>query len=242
MMVRVYSSLACMYVHIGLMTRAAEAARAALDLSPRVFDPESLAELHYNVAQLLLSELRFEEATRSFERAEYLYLQLDLRRELASARLARGYSLARSDHLEQAKTELQEAIEIFVGIGASDSAAHAFAELARIHRREGVMENAQALLERCISFLEPATPDNAAIRAWAHRQMALTLVATDRMGAEREVRAALALYHRVERHLEEAATMDELAELLAARGEGAPAFEIFRPGMKLLSHRLKPTP
>lgn len=85
-LMQTYSALIGPYFESGLIEKAQSAADEAARLEARVGDEEHLACMHINRAGVLLHNHRRQEALRSLDRAEELFLRLDWRTEAANQR------------------------------------------------------------------------------------------------------------------------------------------------------------
>jgi tetratricopeptide (TPR) repeat protein len=232
---RLHASLVDAYLDAGLYGRAAESAAELDRLSSKLTDPLRIAQMHLNVARLHLNDGRFDEADRSLRRAEDSYRALQLKAETGYAYLARGYVLSREERFDEARTELEQAREIFEHTADEKDLTRTLNELGRIERLRGDTDRAKALLERSIGLL--GTSDTP-ILAWAHRELAMTVMADDPQEAEKHLRFAIELYERAQQAAEVAVTYRALGDLLAERGSPAEAADAYRTGILALEPRL----
>ncbi|MGZ4113810.1 MAG: helix-turn-helix domain-containing protein [Actinomycetota bacterium] len=232
---RLFASLVDAYLDAGLYRRAAESAAELDRLATKLADPFRIATMHMNVARLYLSQSRTEDAERSLRRAEDAYRVLRLNVETGQAYLARGYVLSREERFDEARTELEQAHEIFEHTGDEKDLTRTLNELGRIERLRGDTDRAKALLDRSIGLL--GTSDTP-ILAWAHRELALTVMADDPQEAEKHLRFAIELYERAQQAAEVAVTYRALGDLLAERGSPEDAADAYRTGILALEPRL----
>ncbi len=225
---RLHASLVDAYIDAGLLQRAAESGAELERLAPRLSDPLRIAQMNLHVAHLYLVQGRTDQALRSLQRSEDAYWQLELKTETGYARLARGYVLSREGRLEEARDELERAIEIFEETVDSKDLARALNELARVERLEGRTDLAIAILERSIGIMRD---DDLPILAWAHRELGLTLADRDPGRAEKHLKEAVQLYERCEQRLELAATYRILGDLLKGLGQDDASGEAYRTGI-----------
>src|ERR671929_169869 len=78
---------------------------------------------------------------------------LQLKAETGYAYLARGYVLSREERLDEARTELEQAREIFEQTGDEKDLTRTLNELGRIERLNGDVDRATTLLQRSIGLL-----------------------------------------------------------------------------------------
>jgi tetratricopeptide (TPR) repeat protein len=232
---RIHASLVFTYLEAGLYRRASEAAAELDRLAPRVRDPLRIAQMHLHVARLHLAEGRIKDAETSLQRAEDSYRALQLKAETGYAYLARGYVLSREERLDEARAELEQARDIFEQTGDEKDLTRTLNELGRIERLLGDTPRARSLLERSIGLL--GTSDTP-ILAWAHRELALTIMRDDPQVAEKHLRFAIELYERAQQGAEVAVTYRALGDLLAERGSPGDAADAYRTGILALEPRL----
>jgi tetratricopeptide (TPR) repeat protein len=228
---RLHAALVYAYVEAGLYRKAAESATELERLAPKITDSLRIAQMHLNVARVYLVQNQVDEATRSLQRAEDCYRQLNLKTETGYAHLALGYVFSRDGRLEQARHELEQALGIFEEAADAKDLPRVLNELARLERLGGRWDRAQALLGRSISLMgEADTP----ILAWAHRELGLVFASLNPSQAEKNFRAAIEMYERSEQSVEVAVTYRSLGDLLDARGDHEGGCEAFRTGIAAL--------
>jgi tetratricopeptide (TPR) repeat protein len=143
--------------------------------------------------------------------------------------------LSREERLDEARTELEQAREIFEQTGDEKDLTRTLNELGRIERLNGDVERATTLLQRSIGLL--GTSDTP-ILAWAHRELALAVMPEDPDEAEKHLRFAIELYERAQQASEVAVTYRAIGDLFAARGSPEAAAEAYRTGILALEPRL----
>lgn len=228
---RLHASLVFAYLDAGIYRKAAESAAELQALAPRITDPSRVAQMHMNVARLFLHDGRVEDARRSLRRAEEVYRQLHLETDMGAVHLALGYVASREGSLSRARRELEQAVAVFERTSSDPDLAAALNELARVERLEGFDQRAGELLERSIAL---TGEHDAPIRAWAHRELGLTLADRDPAAAEKQFRLAIELYERSEQAFEIAITYRALGDLFNGRGDGDAACEAYRTGIMAL--------
>ena len=222
---RVHAGLVYSYLDAGLYRKAAASAAELERLAPRVEDPARFAQLHMNAARQYLADRRVEDATASLQRAEDAYRHLGLLTEAGGASLARGYVLSREGDLDDARRELEHALDVFERTGNATDVTRALNELARVARLQSRTEDAVALLERS---LELGGGSDAPILAWAHLELGMALSVSDPPRAEKELSLAVELYARTEQPIGLAVASGALAEVFARRGEPDAAIDAYR--------------
>ena len=230
-LLRIHSALVILYTELGLFKKAEESASVALSLAPRVADPLRVAQMHMNVARVLLQQSRPADALRSLEQAQITYKQLELRTEMAGAYLASGYVQSRQGDLEAAESLLTMAQSIFEETGDREDQARALNELARVRRLQGQPGRASILLRRSLSLLDQG---DEFIAAWAHRELGRCLTDSNRRGAEKHLRTAIDLYERGGHRVELAVTYGVLGDLYKTEGDELASCKIYREGISAL--------
>ncbi len=234
-LMRVHASLVAAYFDRGAYEKASASAREALALASNTSDPEQVGNMYVNVARVLLSEGKVEDAHDCLLKAEGLFRELDLQSAVADCHHARGYLLARHDELKTAREELEKARAMYHDVNARKNEVRVLTELARIERLEGNPKAAESLLETSLEILgERDTME----RALALREVALCRAASDPEGAKEGLTSAAALFERLELYVEHAATSRMLGDLLRERGEDAAALDAYRRGILALEERL----
>jgi tetratricopeptide (TPR) repeat protein len=234
-LVRLYASLVASYFMAGLYGKAGDAATEALRFAPRAGDPESIANMHMNVARVLLHEGRGDQADDSLRRAEDLYGELDLRAELAACHLAHGFVLSRNEDYDGARSELETARAQLKDAHNSIDEARAVIELARVERLSGGDERARALATEAIELIGPE--GDAGGRGEAFRELGLAEF-SDPPKAEKHLRAAIELFERAEKSVDLSATYRALGDLGMQQGDTDLALESYRSGILALEERL----
>lgn len=225
---RIHAGLVYSYLEAGLYGKAAESGAELERLAPRLTDPLRVAQMNLHVAHLYLVQGKVDQALRSLQRSEDAYAQLDLMTETGYARLARGYVLSREGLLQDAREQLELAIQVFEATADDKDLARALNELARVERLQGNAERASALLERSIELIGGS---DMPILAWARRELGLTLFEREPVEAEKNLRRAIDLYERCEQPIELATTYRVLGDLLGARGDHEAGCDAYRTGL-----------
>lgn len=227
-LLRLHGSLAHAYVTAGLLDKAKASAESALALARHAQDPERLADMHLNVANVLLRERRFEDAHDSLRRAEDFYRELGLRLETAYAHHARGEVLNTHGERSEARVELHRALTLYQEIGDRMYEADCTTQLAQLERMEGNTAISIELLERALTLLGADGPPG--FRANATRELALCDAVTDTRQAETRLREAMELFVAAEQPREVASTARILGDLLRANDEIVAAADAYRAG------------
>lgn len=235
-LLRIRASLVAAYFEAGLFTRAYENADEALYLAADVRDPERLAWMYLNSAWALHHRGRPKDAHDTLMRAEHFFGQLELRLELAQARLAKGMLLSREADLAAARVEFTVAATTFRDVGSSINEARAYNELGRLERIEGNQPAAKSALGHAASILEKL--EYPGLLAWTHRELGIALADDEPDLAEKALLQAWELYARADEPVERAITCRHLGELRDRLGDEKGACEAFRLGISVLETKL----
>lgn len=228
-LLQLLAPLVVLYYDAGLHERAAEAASEVETLAPHAHEPALLGTMHVNVARRYLAQAQYNAAERSLARAEDAFRAAERRSEIGVVYLALGIVLIRKDQLPRARRRLEEAREIFAETKNALYDANALAELGRVERLLGDRRAARALLEEAVAQLGPL--EDSRTLAWAHRELAQTLLEDDQALAEKHLREALLLYERSQAFIELAATHRVMGDLLSAGGKTKEACHAYRAGV-----------
>ncbi len=151
-----YTGVIAPYMDMGAHARAAQAAEFALALAPQVGDPALVARMHRSVARTMIAEGRVAEADASLAKASELYLELQIRTELANCHWMRGYLYAQNGELERAESELREAQAMLSAKRAALYTSQVNVELADVLHRRGKSAEAAILLHEVLGDLSPS--------------------------------------------------------------------------------------
>lgn len=221
---RIYASLVASYWMLGLRERAAEAAEQALRLAPRVEDAEQIACMNMNVARVLLSDGRYNEALEALRRAETVYQSLDWATSRAWALLNRGIAQYENGELDESRATLEEALELIRGAGGTPvDQVYVLNQLGHVERLAGRFEEARRRLSEAAGFMQEA---DLLERAFNAREMGLCCLQDDPERAERDLREAIELYRKGSADQDRVASALDLARLLRAGGDLEAAFAV----------------
>lgn len=234
-LLRLHASLVGPYFEAGLYAKASFSAAEALRFATDATNKEQTANMHINVARILLHEGRPTQAEESLRRAEDLYRELELQTELGRCRLASGIVAAKQGNFDDARAALRQAEGVFAGGVSNVDRARALTQLARIERMSGRADDAIALLQ---SSLELLNDSDVSERAVAYRELGQCYVATDPVVAEKHLRTAIPLFERADEAVELASAYRILGDLLIAQGDSSGGCEAFRTGVLLVEERL----
>ncbi len=232
-LIRIYTSLAVIYIEGDFLRKAADAAEEALKLEEHVSDPLRLGAMHNMVARVLLRRGETERAERSIRRAEHFYSLAELRLEMGRARLSRGIFLLRTGSRKKAATDLKTALEIFVEARSPLDEARAATELGRIAREEGRANESARLFDRALNAAEGAQP---AQLARIIREKSLAHSPDDRKTAEAGLREAISLFGEAGEPMQAAITYAYLGDVLSDKPLG-PACQAYRDGLAILEEQ-----
>ncbi|WP_091294300.1 helix-turn-helix domain-containing protein [Amycolatopsis xylanica] len=175
--------------------RAAEDGRLAAALASR---PDFIARYHRQAAQLWQAVGLGDRADEDLGEALRLFTSLGYDRDAARCRWARGFLLRRMDRLPEARAELTAARDLLAAAGSREGILGATIELAEVRRRQGALDEAEALIEDVRPLLDDA-PDVEAVGE-VHRLLGLIAHARDdlprattllRLAADEQERASL---------------------------------------------------
>lgn len=235
-LLRIRASLVAAYFEAGLYARAYENADEALHLAADVDDPERLAWMYLNSAWALHHRGRPKDAHDTLVRAELLFGQLDLRLELAQARLARGMLLSRDGEIAGARAEFLAAGRTFREVKSVINEARTLNELGRVERIGGDAGAAKDALGQAAAILE--TLDYPGLLAWTHRELGIVLSTDEPELAEKALLQALDLYTRADEPVERAIAYRYLGEQRDRLGDHSGACEAYRLGIFVLEPKL----
>jgi tetratricopeptide (TPR) repeat protein len=224
-LMRLNSSLVAGYFDLHLRDLAYAAAEEALALSTRVEDPERLANMHINVARVLLEQGRGTDAQHHFTKAQELFSMLDYRVDVGRTHLARGFFFRERGELEAARRELIEARSVFRSANSTLNEARVLNELARVERAEGKVEAAEALLNTALDLDPELDP---AIAGIAHRELGLLHRAKDPARALEELRRSVELFERAGDVRELVASYREIGDLMRHLDQLPDACDAYR--------------
>jgi tetratricopeptide (TPR) repeat protein len=210
-LMRLNSSLVAGYFDLHLRELAYAAAEEALALSTRVDDPERLANMHINVARVLLEQGRADDAQRHFTKAQELFSMLDYRIDVGRTHLARGFFLRERGELEPARLELLTARSVFQTANSALNEARVLNELARVERAEGNVEAAEGHLTAALALVAELDPATAGI---AHRELGVLRAIDDPARALAHLRKSVDLFERAGDVRELVASYREIGDLM----------------------------
>lgn len=224
-LMRLNSSLVAGYFDLHLRDLAYAAAEEALGLSTKVEDPERLANMHINVARVLLEQGRGEDAQHHFTKAHELFSMLDYRVDVGRTHLARGFFLRERGDLDAARKELVTARSVFQTANNTLNEARVLNELARIERAEGNPEAAEAYLRTALELDPELDPAVAGI---THRELGLLRGTSDPESALAELRFSIDLFERADDVRELVASYREMGDLMRQLDQLSDACDAYR--------------
>ncbi len=222
------------YFAAGLPEKAAEAARGALALEPRVEDPEELACMHMAVARTLAQQGHFGDALHSLQRAEEIYLSGGWKSRVAKAQINEAIVLAKKEDYEVARDKLESALAILVESPNRLDEALALNELAYVSRHLGDIDAALEHLDRASPLLE----DGDLIElAFNERERGVCLTEREPDAGERHLQRAVDLYRIEGASQELATTFKALADVYLIKGDADHAMQALRDGISAVEER-----
>ena len=231
---RVHTSLVAAYFERGAYERAKDSAEEAFRLARRSSDPERLGSMYVNVARVFLSEGKSEAAHDALRNAESLFAELDLQGDLADCHHARGYILARQSSHQEARAELERALEIYTQVGSRINRARVLIELGRLERLEEQPQATQTV-HQALDLLSESDVNELAV---AHRELALCLLGDKDDRARQELQRAASLFERSGSQVEYATTCRTLGDLLREQGDLEAAMDAFRRGILAVEEKI----
>lgn len=229
-LLQVYSFLIAPYFEAGFRDKAAEMAERAHRLETKVHDPEHVACLNINRAQILLQEGRRDEAMRALARAEDLFKAIGWRASAAKAAVAQAHAAVDAGDLELGEAKAREALVELEEVPSVLDQARTFNLLARIARMRGDIEKAFEHLNRVDKLLKG---QSAMESAWALRERALCEIATDELAnAEKLLKRSLKIYRGGGSPEQIATTSAYLGDVLTKQGRAEEALKIYRQGLE----------
>lgn len=168
-LLRIHISLIAAYFQAGLARQAGASAQEALSLQSQVADPDKVGSMHINIARVFMERGDFDAAAKSFRQAERIYSELDFQSELGMTHLAHAFLMKKQERLEDARTDLERAFEIFERTEDTVNQGRALRQLGTVERLLGNTERAIFLAQRS-SKLADGQPSSLAI---SHRELAL---------------------------------------------------------------------
>lgn len=229
-LLQIYSYLIPSYFEAGLREKAADIAEEAHRLETRVQDPEHVACLNINRAQILIEQGRSDEAARALERAEELFRSLGWRASAAKAAVARATAAVEAGDLTRGEKQARDALAELEETPSVLDQVRALNLLARIARLRHDIPEALGVLARVDDLLKGQSSMEV---AWALRERALCDIATDQLAnAEKLLKKSLKIYRETGSPEQIATTSAYLGDVLVKQGRSEEANKIFRRGLE----------
>lgn len=223
---RIHMTLVASYFEAGMSAQASTSADEALKLAPFVSDQEQLADMHINVARVLMQKGQHPAAARSFAKAEELFHKLGLQTEMGRAHLARSFLRKTQERYADARSDLETALAIFEETNNTVNQARTLSELGSLERVEGNTTQAVFLLEKASRMAGKSEPASAAI---SHRELALCYLELRQPAkAKAQFKKAIDLLERTGDKHELAATYRAYGDSLVAARDYKTACTAFR--------------
>lgn len=235
-LMRIYASLVWPYCELGLRRQATDAARRALELRPRVENPEQIAAMYLNVARALLNSGRPGDAMDALRKAEEIFRDLNWKTEIARAQTALGIVLLSEGRRAEARHEMKVALATFREVGFTRDEARALNELAGLERALGNLEPAEGFARQAVELLSEmeAIPE----LALAHRELGLCLRERDPQRAQDHLREASLLYAQCGETIHAADTYRLLGDMLDPL-DPAAGKDAYRTALDLIAQSLE---
>lgn len=233
-LIRIHATMILPSLDLGLITKADESAREAERLQVNARDPLAIATMHVNVARVLLQRKQPKAAEEALVRAEKIFMELDLKTELARAKLARGYVFSRKGTLAKARQELTAALGLLEETQSRLDIAYALTELGRVERLAGNTDQALAHLERGASLLKDKA--DVAELGRIHSELGELFTEQNPKRAERELRLAIRLFQSADAVIEAALVFRLLGDVLR-KSSSRKSCDAYREGLLQLEAR-----
>lgn len=233
-LMRTLTAMVYPYFSAGLPEKAAEVAREALALEPRVEEPEKLACMHMAVARSLAQQSYFADALHSLQRAEEIYLAGGWRTRAAKAQINEAIVLAKKEDFEAARDKLLVALGTLEDSPNRLDEALALNELAYVSRHLGDVDVALSYLDRAGPLLEDG---DLVERAFHERERGMCLIDVSPDRAEAHLKQAIDLYRILGASQEIATTFKALADVYVLKGWTERAMEALRDGIAAVEER-----
>lgn len=228
-MLQVHAALIGPYFEAGLKDRAATAAEDAFSLSAQVQDPEYLACMHINRAQILLEQGHSAEAMRSLARAEDLFTQIGWRDSATKAAIARATAAVETGDLDAGEAQVTRALRELEETPNELERARALNLLARIAR---LRKNPRKALEHLDAVTKLFGKNETLEKAWALREAGLCYMDLDQLElAEDHLRRSLTVYRTADVPAAIATTAAYLGDVLVKLGRAKEGAETYRSGL-----------
>jgi tetratricopeptide (TPR) repeat protein len=228
-LLQTYSAMIGPYFEAGLRDQAAVVAEKAHSLEARVQDPEHLACLHINRAQILLEKGHTTEALLSLAKAEDLYRRIGWRDSVSKAAIARASAAVGLGDLETGETQARAALAELDHMPNTLERARVLNLLARICRLRKDPRAALTYLEQTGELLGT---ERSLEQAWRLRETGLSHLDLGELeGAEEGFRAALEIYKEAETPSQVATTAAYLGDVLNKLGRHEESADVYRAGL-----------
>ena len=228
-LMQTYSALIGPYFEAGLRERAATIAEDANRLIARVQDPEHVACLNINRAQILLEQGHRAEAMRCLARAEDLFKQLGWRDSAMKAAIAQATAAVEAGDLDAAESGAQAALVELEVIPSKLDRVRVLGLLARVERLRKRPAEALTHLQAVGKLLGKR---RSIEQAWRLREEGLCFTDIDDWDqAEALLRRSLAIYRHAKAPEQIATTAAYLGDVLLRLGRADEAADVYRVGL-----------
>ena len=228
-LLQTYSALIGPCFEAGFRDRAATLAEQAHQLETRVQDPEHVACLNINRAQILLEQGHSAEAMRCLARAEDLFKQIGWRDSATKAAVALATAAIENGDLDTGKRHAKAALEELEHTPSALDRARALNMLARIERLSGKPLDALAYLDQASRELGD---ERSIEQGWRLREVGLChMDLGDHERAEGPLREALTMYRQAHAPSQVATTSAYLGDVLSRLGRPEEAAKVYREGL-----------
>ncbi|MEA2433299.1 MAG: hypothetical protein QOG54_756 [Actinomycetota bacterium] len=228
-LLQTYSYLIGPYFEAGFRDKAALMADRAHDLETRVQDPEHVACMNINRAQILLEENHRDEAMRCLARAEDLFKQIGWRDSATKAAISQATAAVETGNLDEGE---RQARAVLAEVMTSPSTVDTVTTLNLLARIERLRERPDAAIQHLDEVIRILGKETSLDNAWAFREKGLCYMELgDPKRAERMLRKALAMHREAKSPNQAATTAAYLGDALRAMGRPDEAFRVYREAL-----------
>lgn len=227
-LIRLHTSLVAAYYAENLLAKALESADIAESLSPKVKDPERLADMYLNVGIVLTKQKRFSEADKRLADAERWFDELGRVIDRADVALTRGIGLRDAGRYDEAEEALQWSLEVFAQAGATLRECRALVALGTNARLKGEVDEARFHLKRTLTI----AGEEKGVIGIAHRE--LGLCEADEKKAVKEIRKAIEILKEGGNERELANTYIALGNVLSRKDPDNPIAQAYRSAAEVM--------
>lgn len=227
-LLQTYSALIGPYHEAGLKERAAQVAEAGFKLAALVEDPEHVACLHINRAQILLDKGHSSDAMHSLSQAEDLFTQIGWQDSAIKAAIASATAAVETGDLDRGERLIRRAVKRLDAESSVVDRVRSLNLLARIARLRGNPEEALTHLAE-VELLDNVPRFE---HAWSRREAGLSHRALNDLDRAKDAfMEALELYRAANAATAIATTAGLVGDVLVELDRTDEALTIYRTGL-----------